>query len=75
MEGTCNYCRLPVVHVEVVVAIERMSGPPYIRVACSTCMTREGMKPWESPMEILLLRASSRCMSTATGTRTASSTA
>jgi hypothetical protein len=52
MEGTCNYCWLPVVSVVIVVAVERMSGPPFVQVACTTCMAKEGLTPWRSRLEI-----------------------
>jgi hypothetical protein len=45
MERRCNYCWNPVSKLTVVVVIERQSGPPFIKRACSSCMQAKGLKP------------------------------
>lgn len=45
MKRSCNYCWERVEKATVVVAIERVSGPPFVRRACDPCMKARSLKP------------------------------
>jgi hypothetical protein len=47
MERRCDYCLIRYESVTIVSAVERMSGPPFILVACAGCMKLNGLKPWQ----------------------------
>jgi hypothetical protein len=44
MERCCNYCWLMKLKLTIVVAVERMSGPPFLQWACDGCMASRGLK-------------------------------
>ncbi|MFF3249771.1 hypothetical protein ACFYWP_01905 [Actinacidiphila glaucinigra] len=44
MDRSCNYCHKMAEKLTIVVAVERNSGPPFIRWACDACMESRGLK-------------------------------
>lgn len=48
MEPRCNYFWKPSENLTIVIAVEHVSGPPFIQKACVGRMVDQGMKPWRS---------------------------
>jgi hypothetical protein len=47
MKRRCNYCWELADKVTLIVAIERPSGPPFIKQACDECMEAQKLEPVE----------------------------
>lgn len=45
MKRRCNYCWEPADKLKIIMIIERQSGPPFVKRACTPCVTAKKLEP------------------------------